>query len=189
MRATKAIVRQRVEQVLQLRLLAAEFLDIRQYASAQDPPWNVSDRQLWRYIAAADELLVEMLDTNRDRLFARHVGMRRALFARAMSVSDYRTAATVLKDEAGLLRLYDEPSRAAPKTDALPTSASDLVKMFAARLAEVDQANMPATERVRLTTMLGNGFLQAIGAADTNARLQELLDKLSREEQTGTPSQ
>src|SRR5262245_20941811 len=105
MKSDKVAVKKRVEEVLQLRLMGAEFLDIRQHASENG--WNVSDRQLYRYIAAGDELLDSTLDKDRRRLANRHIAQRRALYARAMSVSDYRTALAVLKDEAELLRLYD----------------------------------------------------------------------------------
>src|SRR5688572_23280510 len=110
MRSDKVTVQQRVEEVLQLRLLGAEFIDIRKYANEPEPdsgrqPWNVSDSQLWRYIRAGDELLARTLDKDRDRLLNRHLAQRRALHARAMSVADYRTALAVLKDEAELFRL------------------------------------------------------------------------------------
>jgi len=163
---------------LQLRLLGAELLDIRQHAAASDPPWNVSDRQLFRYIADADDLLATMLESNRTRLFARHVGQRRALFARCMATSDYRTAAGVLKDEAAMLGLYGAASKPTAATEATIESAADVAKMLAARLREVDQADMPAAERTRLTATLSDALLRAIDAGETQAKLDELLGRL-----------
>ena len=104
MKSTQATVRQRVEEVLTIRLLGAEFTDIRQHASGQG--WDVSDRQLWRYVAQGDKLLAQTLEKDREKLFNRHVAQRRALYARAMSVSDFRTALAALKDEGHLLGLY-----------------------------------------------------------------------------------
>ena len=78
--------------------------NIRQYASEQG--WGVSDRQLWRYVEASDTILAETLERDRDKIVNRHVAQRRALYARTISVSDYRTALAVLKDEAELLSLY-----------------------------------------------------------------------------------
>ena len=57
MKATQAVIAQRVEKVLELRLKGAEFLDIKQYAAAPpapEKPWGIKDRQLWEYIRRAD---------------------------------------------------------------------------------------------------------------------------------------
>jgi hypothetical protein len=80
-----------------MRLDGAEFHDIVRYAAEQG--WNVRERQLWNYIRAADELLVGRLEKDRDKLLARHVAQRRALYAQA----------GVAKQFAG--RFYDVPHR------------------------------------------------------------------------------
>jgi hypothetical protein len=113
MKATKAEVRQRVDEVLKLRLGGAEFHDIVQYASDPERSWQVSERQLWNYIAAADALCKERFDAKADHLLARHLLQRRALFAHAMAAGDYLTALAVLKDEAELEALYP-PKKVAP---------------------------------------------------------------------------
>jgi hypothetical protein len=105
MKATNATVIQRVEEVLKIRLLGAEFHDIREYAVEKQ--WNVSDTQLRRYIEKSDELLLDYIEKRRDRLMARHLAQRRALYARAMETGDLRTALAVVKDEAELQALYD----------------------------------------------------------------------------------
>jgi hypothetical protein len=116
-KATKAVVLQRVEAVLQIVLLGGEFPDIRQYASENDPdtgrPWNVSERQLWRYQQAALKLCVRRLEKDREKTFARHLLQRRAMYARAMEAGDWRTALAVAKDEAELHGLYP-PKKVAP---------------------------------------------------------------------------
>lgn len=66
----------------------------------------MSDRQLRRYVAAADRLLVADLKHTADEQRKRHVAKRRVLFARAMKDGDLRTALAVLQDEAQLLGLY-----------------------------------------------------------------------------------
>jgi hypothetical protein len=106
MKSTKATVQQRVAEVLVIRLQGAELYDIRRYAAEQTPPWNVSDRQLERYAAAADALLAQTLEKDRDKLLNRHHAARRALLARALQLGDVRTALAVLRDEAELLDLY-----------------------------------------------------------------------------------
>jgi hypothetical protein len=123
MKSTNAEVQKRVEEVLQIRLLGAEFHDIQQHAAAQG--WNVKDRQLWTYIHKSDELLAQTLETNREKLLNRHIAQRRALYARAMQVSDYRTALAVLKDDAELLGLYRTGGKDGPKEDAYGGELTD----------------------------------------------------------------
>jgi hypothetical protein len=104
MKATKAEISRRVEEVLRLRLDGAEFHDVVQYAAEQG--WNVRERQLWNYVRASDKLLARRLEKDRDKLLARHVAQRRALYARAVHAADYRTALAVARDEAALQGLY-----------------------------------------------------------------------------------
>jgi hypothetical protein len=111
MKSTKKTVRQRVEEILSLRLLGANATDIRRHAEKKG--WNVSDRQLQRYSAEADELLAASVERDRDRLMAYHFAARRALYARAMAAGDLSTARLVLRDEAELEGLYP-PKKIAP---------------------------------------------------------------------------
>jgi hypothetical protein len=106
MKSTKAEVFKRVEEVFKLRLGGAEFADIREYATAPERSWNVSDSQLWRYIAAADRLVQERFDARAGHLLARHLLQRRTLYAHALGAGDFRTALAVLQDEAKLEGLY-----------------------------------------------------------------------------------
>ncbi len=104
MKATKAEIAERVEEVLRIRLDGAQFHDIVQYAS--EKKWEVGERQLWNYVAASDALLTKRLESDRNKLLARHVAQRRTLYARAVNAADYRTALAVVKDEAELQGLY-----------------------------------------------------------------------------------
>jgi len=106
MKSTKAVVAQRVNEVLKLRLGGAEFLDIREYAAAPEQAWGVSDTQLWRYIREADALCKEHFDAKAEHLLTRHLLQRRTLYAHAMGAGDFRTALAVLQDEAKLEGLY-----------------------------------------------------------------------------------
>jgi hypothetical protein len=103
-RANDAELAQRVEEVLHLRLNGALLYDLQ--AHAKEKGWDVSDRQLFRYSAAADKQLVAALENDREKLLRRHRAQRHGLYARALSEGDYRTALAVLKDEAELLALY-----------------------------------------------------------------------------------
>ena len=106
MKSSNLEAAQRVEEVFKLRLGGAEFADIRQFASEPEQNWNVSDRQLWRYIAAADKLVKERFDARAEHLLNRHLLQRRTLFAHAMGAGDFRAALAVLQDEAKLEGLY-----------------------------------------------------------------------------------
>jgi hypothetical protein len=175
MKSDKATKNKRVEEVLTLRLMGAEFWEIRQYASEQEPPWNLSDRQLYRYIADGDELLARTLETDRKKLLNRHVAQRRTLFARAMAVSDYATARAVLKDEAELLHLYDAmPSDPKAGGDASPMDTAGVVAMLAARLRQVDQAELSTVEKSRLTATLADALLRAFNIDVLDKRLEAL---------------
>jgi hypothetical protein len=50
MKAEKAEIARRVDEVLRIIVDGAEFHDIVQYAASQDPPWDVKERQLWNVL-------------------------------------------------------------------------------------------------------------------------------------------
>ena len=103
---------------MDIRLAGAEFTDIRKYAAENG--WRVSDSQLWRYIRKTDEILAQSLERDREKLLNRHLAQRFALYARAMSVSDYRTALAVLKDQAELQGLYSAEEAPDPAPQQQP---------------------------------------------------------------------
>lgn len=119
MKSTNAEVKRRVHEVFKLRLGGAEFADIREYASALEQSWNVSDSQIWRYIQSADELCEKYFDAKARHLLARHLLQRRQLYAHCLSAGDFRTALSVLKDEAELEGLY--PAEKVALTDPTGT--------------------------------------------------------------------
>jgi hypothetical protein len=145
MRATKATIRQRVEEVLTLRLSGAEFWNIRQFAAEQQ--WGVSERQLWRYVERSDAILAEHLEADRDKIVRRHVAMRRSLYARAMQTGDWRAALAVLDCEAKLLGLF-APTKVAPTTpdgaEEWNATDDDRHALLAAALARLGLALGPA---------------------------------------------
>ena len=119
-KSNKATVIRRVQEVLRLTLAGAEFPEIQQYASGQG--WNLSERQLRRYLELAYQDLGETAQRDRQQLIGRHLMQRRALYARALKANDIRTALQVLRDEAALLGLY-APTKIAPTTpDGEPLS-------------------------------------------------------------------
>ena len=181
MKSSKVEVLKRVEEVFKLRLGGAEFADIREYAEAPERAWGVSDSQLWRYVREADALMKERVDAKADHLLARHILQRRNLYAHAVGAGDHRTALAVLKDEAELERLYDRdvlpqlpeadgPGGSRPAVEG----TGDVVKVLAGRLAQVDAADLPAGEKVRLTAALADSLLRALGVDVMAKRLEAL---------------
>jgi hypothetical protein len=185
MRSTKLEVRQRVEAIFQLRLGGAEFHDIREYADAATDddgkprqPWGVSDSQLRRYIAEADELCKERFDARASHLLSRHLLQRRRLYAHAMEMSDIKTALAVLKDEAELERLYEAHDQPGPPGErdagASPMGTADVVGVLATRLRQLEQSDLPTAEKSRLTATLAEALLRAIGVDVLDKRLEAL---------------
>jgi len=99
-------VARRVEEVVRIILDGAQHWDVLQYASEKG--WGVSERQVRTYIARAHEILVEQQEKDREKVIARHLSQRQALFARAVNAADLRTALSVLDSEAKLRGLFPE---------------------------------------------------------------------------------
>ena len=115
--------------------------NIRQYAAEQK--WNVSERNVYRYISAADKLNAKSVEKNRGKLLAFHHAARRALYARAMAVSDYGTASRVLKDEAELFGLYP-PKQAEVNNRHEITDDQNAVNEFLSRRGILAPKTTPA---------------------------------------------
>src|SRR5205807_3816083 len=91
----------------------AAWADIRQYVAEQEAqgeaPWAIpedgkplSERQLRRYIAQADQLLAVEFRTQRRKRRLLHLARREKLFTRAVQAGDVSAALAVLKDLAKL---------------------------------------------------------------------------------------
>jgi hypothetical protein len=103
-KATKPEIMARVTALIPLRLNNVGFLGIRQYASSQE--WNLSDRQLWRYLKRCDDLLAGHLERDAKRLVARHLVIRGHILNLALEAGDLRTALAAAKDEALIHGIY-----------------------------------------------------------------------------------
>jgi hypothetical protein len=115
MKATKAQVAARVEQLLRIRLDGAETWDIREYvrekvtAEEPDPVWGdrmITDSQIRRYLQRVDLRIKESCRGSTKRLLRNHLARRRNLYAKAVLAGDFRTALSAARDEAELLNLY-----------------------------------------------------------------------------------
>jgi hypothetical protein len=116
-KSNRTTVLHRVQEIYQLLLAGAEFADIRQYASERN--WNVSERQIQRYIERAYQRFEQQSHRNRKQLWGRHLMQRRAIYARCMKSGDLRTALHVLKDEASLQGIYPETKISATTTTTI----------------------------------------------------------------------
>src|SRR4051812_14045209 len=96
MKPTKALIQQRVEDVLQIRLDGATFVQVWRYVAdkeaANEPPWAVpeggaplSRRSIERYIQRADKLMAETTREGRMRAIRRHLAQRQNLYARSVN--------------------------------------------------------------------------------------------------------
>jgi hypothetical protein len=142
MRSTKAQVRQRVEALLEVHLAGAQFHDLRVFA--RESGWSISDAQLRRYVRKIDDILSQTLERDRQKIFNRHIGQRRALFARAMSVSDYPTCLRILRDEAELFGLYPSTGRSSHQPEA--GSSSTVLEQVYLKIVQHIEMKLPDRE-------------------------------------------
>ena len=110
-RATTPEVLRRVDEILRIRLDGAEFWDVREYVRGKEveagSPWQLKDGEkpmsegnLWRYVAKADQAMEESASRSRKKLIRSHAAKRRNLYAKAVLSADYRTALACLRDHA-----------------------------------------------------------------------------------------
>jgi hypothetical protein len=146
-KATKAVIAQRVEEVLRIRLDGAEFWDLLQYIAekqqqagsiwatpdAQEP---FAERTVWWYVQKADERIAESFrnERGRKRLLRRHLAQRRNLYAKAVSQGDIRAALACLDSQAKLAGLFD---------DELNRLVADLQRQIAEIKAHHGNGNAP----------------------------------------------
>jgi hypothetical protein len=137
MKASKATTRARVEDILRVLNDGATCWQMRQYVAQMEQkgesPWTIpeggkalSERQIRRYVAAADKVIAEDNRTHRAKRRRRHVAKLQSLYARCVNKGDERTARAVLHDLAELQGLHgtDTASKA-------PKGAGDVDDFFA----------------------------------------------------------
>jgi hypothetical protein len=132
----KALNDQRITEVMQLILQGAEFNEIRQYAANKG--WELTDRQVRRFINAAYKRTTDILQQKQEELLSRHLMQRRGLYARCLKAEDLRTALQVLHDEAQLIGLY--PARKIAPTTPDGKDPYEPAPGLAALLSELQQA-------------------------------------------------
>ncbi len=191
MKATKAQVQARVEEVLAIRLDGAEFWHVREYAREKEreegSAWHLddgakplSDGQLWRYVGMADKLIAQSCRASRQKLLRRHLAQRRNIFGKAMSAGDYRAALAAAESEARLEGLFDTPARAA-KVGPIQTP-QDVLQLIATALADLRGGRLDSRTATAVGALAGN-WLRAAEVADFARQLNGLrqqLEEISR---------
>jgi len=167
MKATKAEIQKRVDEIWQIRLAGAQFVDIRQYAAENG--WEVSDRQLWRYIRKSDQLLARTLERDREKLFNLHVAKRHMLFARAMQVSDYRTALAVQKDLAEMQGMYPAATRKISQEVRTDVNLNVTLEQRREAIRQMSEVLAPYREAKAAISAMVYKRLQEMRAAEGNA--------------------
>ena len=103
-KAEKTTVEKRVQDVARLICVGADFPDIQRFAEAHH--WNLSERQIRRYIKEANKQFSKLTEQDRSQLLGRHLAQRKSIYAQAMKSGDHRTALQAAKDEATLQGFY-----------------------------------------------------------------------------------
>lgn len=101
--ASKAEITLRVNQVFKLLLTGTETPEIRQFMADK---WGVAERTQFRYLARANEQLVAIAATQRDRERGRALARLNMLFRSALQLQDYKTCLQVQREINTLLGLY-----------------------------------------------------------------------------------
>ena len=116
-RATNATREARIEAIVRIKLDGAEPWDVRQFVAvsekAGEGPWKMgrgrkplSDRQIRRYCALADQRIAESVRTLNPEAFRLHLARLNRLYFKAVQTGDLRTALSVLIDQAKMQGLY-----------------------------------------------------------------------------------
>src|SRR6185437_7299719 len=61
-----------------------------------------------------------------------------------------------------------------PAAQPAPSGTADVVAILAARLRQIDQSELPAVEKARLTAVLADSLLRAIGVDVIDKRLEAM---------------
>lgn len=104
-KADNATITRRISTIYKLMLKGLDRGDIRQYM-AEKGEWEVSERQLDRYIADAVQMLKDHAAINHDEEYGKALARIEDLYKSCMSIQDYKAALSVLKEGNELRDLY-----------------------------------------------------------------------------------
>ena len=117
-KATKAVVTRRIEEVFascwtadplgHMRICARKRGRTGRRREVPQGGKPLSDSQIRRYVAKANDLIAASGRAHRKKLFRRHLAQRRNLYAKAVSQGDIRAALACLDSEAKLCGLFED---------------------------------------------------------------------------------
>jgi hypothetical protein len=136
--------RDRVEEIIRLRIGGAELQQIMEYA--KNNAWNVGKRRLQYLMKEADDILARQVEKNRPRLIGLALQRRMDLYRQCLEAKDRRTALSVLRDLAQLFGLYPPKSLKIEDNTPSPTISRE----------EQDQILQKLTERFTVPPPSGN---------------------------------
>jgi hypothetical protein len=165
-KATKEVVRARVDDILRIILDGAFGPQIRQYIAEQEAkgeyPWTIrpgskplGERMICRYISDANARMGQVLLTDREEAIKRHIGMRQNLYARSIAKGDERTALACARDMAELLGLY--PAKRAEVTGA---NGAPLTAVATTVVAVADLSDAQRVARIEALVGIANARAQ-----------------------------
>ncbi len=108
-KSIKSVVNQRIDEVMRLQIAGATYLDIRKYASEKE--WNVSPRQVQRYIRSALEQMHKVARKKQKHVLAKQLLQMGNLYAAGLRDKKIPDCLNVLKHEANLLGLHAKDQR------------------------------------------------------------------------------
>jgi hypothetical protein len=120
-RVTKAQKEARINKVYDMLIAGARRYQIFQYVKAKTD-WNVDDRQIDRYIAEANALILAESDFHRQREYGRALAGVNDLIRRCVSIQDIRGEMQARRELHKLLALY-------PETDTQTATGQQILKL------------------------------------------------------------
>lgn len=158
MRADKALVQRRQDDILRIRLDGAQWVDVRDFVRVKEKEpgsnWFLSEGEnpmsegmIRRYQQRADREMVRTHERSRKKAYYRHLAQRKNLYARATLAGDTRTALSILQDEAHILGLY-------PKTRI--EHSGSVKQEHAIDLGKLTEENLQDLERILRTLSRGS---------------------------------
>ena len=161
---TQDIYQARIQAVLQIRLDGAELWDVAAFIAekhqAGEDPWKgetpLSPQQIESIVKAADALIAQA-NPELPPDVARHIAMRKNLYARAVQAGEIATAARILKDIAQLEQVYPERGSKPAAADGRAQAAACLFGIQARHLAELLDEAAPERRTIRARSTMVRG--------------------------------
>jgi len=118
-RVTKAELENRVDTIHDMLVLGVRRADICRFVS-EKTEWDITERQIDRYIADATELIKAAGELDREAEIATMKERLELLWRKDMQIQDYKAALAVLKERGSLLGIYAPDKKEVTGKDSGP---------------------------------------------------------------------